>query len=1219
MINEIQLKNRLLAAYEFFDKAGHDRNKSRICQLAHKLGMREFGVAFAGHFSAGKSRMINTLCGADLLPSSPVPTSANLVRVHSGEEYARVFFRHEKPRRYLAPYDYDMVRGFCKDGDQVTIIELSHKGIDLPEQVVIMDTPGIDSADDAHRLATEDALHMADMIFYVMDYNHVQSELNFSFTRELTKAGKEVYLVINQIDKHTSSELTFDSFKNGIKQAFSAWGVEPAGIYYTSLKEFNHPENQLQELQDMLWARIELRDQLMIDSVLASLQKICDEYHKEQSSLAREELSEAMSVFDGIGERELAALRADYHSLKTERDSLFEDWGPDYDEAVERILSNAYLMPTSTRDLAASYLESCQDDFKVGFFNRQKKTEAERNRRLEIFFGDVKEKARTQIEWHLKTFLLDFARKRGIAADDYMQSVQQMELPVPVELLSAAMRDGAKLTQDGSYVMNYTGNVAEGIKKQARIIAGTYKDKLKELTKEKAQVRSRTIDSQLEQMGAYPEAIDRLEESEGRLAGLEKELAVLMDCSQDERFIISGAVKAHEDVHGIFEIKAFEEEIVSSDGLTSSEGQAVKQSRYDASLPVANYGSDADKVDTEPAAYADGSVQMKAMAEKFRLCADLISPLPGMKRLSGELKDRAERLDKHGFMVTLFGAFSAGKSSFANSLLGERLLPVSPNPTTAAINKIMPVDEEHPHGTVRIKLKDEAMLLADVNHALKAFKYEISSLDEAGELLGRVLADSKVSRQRQKSFLKAFRDGYHKQASRLGKIMTKGLDDFAAYAAEEDKSCFVEWIEVYYDCSFTRQGITLVDTPGADSINARHTDMSFSFIRQSDVVLFVTYYNHAFSRADREFLIQLGRVKDAFQLDKMFFIVNAIDLAENQEEADGVLEYVRQQMKKYGVRKPQLHPLSSQQILKEKLEGETKQYPFEKDFYSFVFNDLTGIVLDAARQEYDRCLKLVDELIEASQEDEAGKKHRIVLLKEHKANALDIVNGLTSHEISLRQRQELSELIFYVKQRTFLRYIDFFREAFNPADIRSGGNVNQMLEDCLRQLLDNIGFDLAQELRATSLRMDNFLQKTFKRWHSNLLARLKEVDREIALSEPELKLDAGLEFETAFQKISINKFSQAMASFKNPRVFFEEGGSAVMAEAVGDILSAEADKYLEQERIRLEKAFEEAIDKSFASELAEMRDELEAFYAGHLSALEGAIAPAELIAIRNRL
>ena len=45
-----------------------------------------------------------------------------------------------------------------------------------------------------------------------MDYNHVQSELNFLFTKELTEAGKEVYLVINQIDKHRDEELSFVAF-----------------------------------------------------------------------------------------------------------------------------------------------------------------------------------------------------------------------------------------------------------------------------------------------------------------------------------------------------------------------------------------------------------------------------------------------------------------------------------------------------------------------------------------------------------------------------------------------------------------------------------------------------------------------------------------------------------------------------------------------------------------------------------------------------------------------------------------------------------------------------------------------------------------------------------------------------------------------------------------------------------------------------------------------
>ena len=43
-----------------------------------------------------------------------------------------------------------------------------------------MDTPGVDSTDDAHRISTESALHLADIVFYVMDYNHVQSELIFN-------------------------------------------------------------------------------------------------------------------------------------------------------------------------------------------------------------------------------------------------------------------------------------------------------------------------------------------------------------------------------------------------------------------------------------------------------------------------------------------------------------------------------------------------------------------------------------------------------------------------------------------------------------------------------------------------------------------------------------------------------------------------------------------------------------------------------------------------------------------------------------------------------------------------------------------------------------------------------------------------------------------------------------------------------------------------------
>ena len=119
---------------------------------------------------------------------------------------------------------------------------------------------------------------------------------------------------------------------------------------------------------------------------------------------------------------------------------------------------------------------------------------------------------------------------------------------------------------------------------------------------------------------------------------------------------------------------------------------------------------------------------------------------------------------------------------------------------------------------------------------------------------------------------------------------TEGFHD---YVAKEEKACFVQFINLYYDCEFTRLGITLVDTPGADSINARHTGVAFEYIKNADAILFVTYYNHAFSKADREFLIQLGRVKDVFALDKMFFLVNAADLASSDTELQLVQTYVK--------------------------------------------------------------------------------------------------------------------------------------------------------------------------------------------------------------------------------------------------------------------------------------------------------------------------------------
>ena len=244
----------------------------------------------------------------------------------------------------------------------------------------------------------------------------------------------------------------------------------------------------------------------------------------------------------------------------------------------------------------------------------------------------------------------------------------------------------------------------------------------------------------------------------------------------------------------------------------------------------------------------------------------------------------------------MFGAFSAGKSSLANALIGEPVLPVSPNPTTAAINRLVPPTAEHGHGTARIVMKSRADILDDLRYSLALLGENAASdhLPDATALMraiDRLTPDSIGAGGRPHfSFLRAARAGWAEHEALLGQHLSVDQAEYERYVAEESRSCFVSEIDLHYDCDLTAQGIVLVDTPGADSVNARHTGVAFNYIKNADAVLFVTYYNHAFSQADRQFLMQLGRVKDQFELDKMFFLVNAADLAADQEELEGVTE-----------------------------------------------------------------------------------------------------------------------------------------------------------------------------------------------------------------------------------------------------------------------------------------------------------------------------------------
>ncbi|RSK53750.1 dynamin family protein [Bacillus canaveralius] len=1192
---EQELFSKIAALYSYFIENNDEKTAEKARQIAWKLHKQEFSISFCGHFSAGKSTMINRLIGEELLPSSPIPTSANLVKIKAGEDFAKVYFKFDHPHLYPAPYDYEQVKSYCKDGDQIESIEFSSSKAPFPQEAVIMDTPGIDSTDDAHRIATESALHLADIVFYVMDYNHVQSEVNFMFTKQLTDAGKQVYLVINQIDKHQETELAFSEFSQSVHTAFASWGVTPAKIFFTSLKNDSEPHNQFSELQHFLFEKISKRDKLLPGTIFESLKKLAEDHFQLMAAEDEEQLEELDRLLLSVPEENSATLLQKTADLLQEielLDSSIELAAAKIVNETEAILKNAYLMPFQTRELAECYLQSRQSDFKIGILFSRQKTEQARAERLSAFFNDLQEKVKSQLEWHLKEMLLKMIKEKSIHDPELEHAAQTISIQFDEKLLGETVKPGAGVT--GDYLLNYTEDLANALKKLARDQVLKMKEQIVLVLQQKSAANKAVLLAEHKELEAYLEAATKREAIFKSQTSIKFNLEKLLSGDDFDSQPISARIKEllspDADIPKI---------IRNSDKQVCPEKTKSRKERPHGAvlLPEKDIAAASDRRSRLTSALRHASAQ--------------ITDVPGLLKLSEDLMEKAFRLENKNFTVALFGAFSAGKSSFANALLGESILPVSPNPTTAAINKIKPVTTDEVHGIVNVKLKDAEALFYDVNRSLHFFDMKAADFEDALLLIGRLLTKETFNEAAEKThlaFLTAFYKGFNEYADQLGTVIKTDLHEFRDFVAIEQKSCLVEWVDVFYDCPLTRAGITLVDTPGADSINARHTGVAFDYIKNSDVILFVTYYNHAFSKADREFLIQLGRVKETFQLDKMFFAVNAIDLAANEAEMDDVIGYVNEQLIQHGIRQPSLFALSSLLALREKQQeepGANSRMPiFEQAFYSFIANDLTEMAEAAATADLTRTAKILDKLISASLEDKEAKNQQRIAISSEKRKLLDRIRSQSAEVLLNRLNQETDELAFYIKQRVFFRFNDFFKEAFNPSLLKDDGrNLKKAVDTALEDLLDSLGFDFAQEMRATGLRIEAYIRNITSGFYSAFTTELASANRGLSYSTLDAFEFESIEFQSAFKDIDRQLFKKATAYFKNPKAFFEKNEKRLMSEELERALHQPADHYIKLQGARLKEHYSRLLSDLFTTMLASITRQTEDFYDGILAAL----------------
>lgn len=151
------------------------------------------------------------------------------------------------------------------------------------------------------------------------------------------------------------------------------------------------------------------------------------------------------------------------------------------------------------------------------------------------------------------------------------------------------------------------------------------------------------------------------------------------------------------------------------------------------------------------------------------------------------------------------------------------------------------------------------------------------------------------------------------------KLRTEGpipVDDVISilrYADEPSQRRLTDYVlEQFYPIEFLRN-ITLVDTPGTNSIVQRHQEITEDYIPRADMVLFVTSIDRPLSESERRFLEYIREWGK-----KVVFVLNKIDTKSDEEVAQ-VIDYLKANVRSIFGFDAVIYPVAAKLALESKL------------------------------------------------------------------------------------------------------------------------------------------------------------------------------------------------------------------------------------------------------------------------------------------------------------
>ena len=473
-------------------------------------------------------------------------------------------------------------------------------------------------------------------------------------------------------------------------------------------------------------------------------------------------------------------------------------------------------------------------------------------------------------------------------------------------------------------------------------------------------------------------------------------------------------------------------------------------------------------------------------------------------QLQTELKKIQDRQNEKALNMAVIGEFSSGKSSFINALLRENLL-------------------------------------------------------EADAIQGTTVASTLIGYSPERMFCTYGRGGKGKQtrsvenAAALAKLL-------AAYTSGNRKDENAQHLEVGYPSDFLQQGIRIIDTPGTNSLEQWHEDVTKEAIReQADACIILTSAEKPFPESFCRFLED--NLEDVLQT--CVFVVTKIDLVPPKQQARQ-LEYIRKVLKeKLSVHDPLVLPYSALPVINgtgtEYIEGNRET---EERILKFLQEQRIRIQLQ-------RCMALSENamgrLKESMEQISSQQEQRHLQLMQAVTTDLQGFVMRKKSEISLSYQENTNEKVKAIGENVAVWIRDKKREvyeAFQKPATESGirdflqTKLNPLLEEKKSEILKNVGISAESsskylsEIQSIAEGHCRRFEADFKREYRQLELLAHDLVQEVDKS---VRLDDSL-MTNIQANIAIRQKVEANVKQENRGFLGYAGAGAAAGAAIGSVV-----------------------------------------------------------------